>query len=165
LASTRLKNSVTEDSKQLEAIAQELFRLNFMFWTLRHRHRISDPFDLTDPEFVTLDTLAERGMCTVGEIQQVLDVRPAQMSRIIRSLENKLDKALITCSINPTDKRKINVTITEQGRKARDDYKNRWISSNVKLLKGLNDSEQVELERLVNRFHQIMTEQLEHQAT
>jgi DNA-binding MarR family transcriptional regulator len=163
LTPTRLKNSVTEESRQLEAIAQEMFRLNFMFWTLRHRNRITDPFDLTDPEFVTLDTLAERGMCTVGEIQQVLDVRPAQMSRIIRSLENKLAKALIACSINPTDKRKINVSITEQGRKARDDYKSRWISSNVKLLKGLSDSEQVELERLINRFHQIMTEQLGHQ--
>lgn len=165
MASTRLKNSVAEEFKQLEAIAQEMFRLNFMFWTLRHRNRITDPFDLTDPEFVTLDTLAERGMCTIGEIQQVLDVRPAQMSRIIRSLEKKLDKALITCSINPTDKRKINVTISDQGRKARDDYKSRWISSNVKLLKGLNISEQVELERLINRFHQIMVEQLGSQAT
>jgi len=164
LSPARLKNSI-EESKPLQAIAQEMLRLNFMFWTLRHRHRIVDPFDLTDPEFVTLDTLAERGICTVGEIQQVLDVRPAQMSRIIRSLENKLNKSLIVCSINSKDKRKINVSITEQGLKARDEYKNQWISSNVRLLKGLSEAEQVEVERLLNRFHQIMIEQLEHQSS
>jgi DNA-binding MarR family transcriptional regulator len=136
-----------------------------MFWTLRHRHRTVDTFDLTDPEFVALDTLSERGTCTVGEIQQVLDVRPAQMSRIVRSLESKGDKSLITCAINPKDKRKINVTITDQGRKACEDYKSRWVSTNIKLLQGLNETEQTELGRLVSRFHQLMLEQLTHTHT
>lgn len=159
----RLKNSIEHEPQHLQAIAEEMFRLNFMFWTLRHRHRIDDPYDLTDPEFVALDILADRGTCTIGEIQKVLDVRPAQMSRIIRSLESKTGKVLIACSINPNDKRKINVAITEQGRKARDEYKSRWMMTNFKLLKGLSESEQIELERLLNRFHQMMTEQLEHQ--
>jgi DNA-binding MarR family transcriptional regulator len=147
---------------QLESIAGDLFSLNFMFWTVRHRNRVEDPYDLTDPEFVALDTLHSKGLCTVGELQQVLDVRPAQMSRIIRALEHKAEKPMIKCSINPQDKRKIDVVITDLGRKVHDEYKHRRIMINVDLLKNLSKSEQEEVGRLVNRYRQIMEEMLQH---
>jgi CRISPR system Cascade subunit CasE len=46
----------------------------------------------------------------VGDIQRLLGVLPAQMSRIIRSLENR-DRPLIACHINPRDKRKVDVVM------------------------------------------------------
>ncbi len=161
----RLKNLTSDERERLETIAREIFNLHFLFWALRHRNRVDDPYDLTEPEFVTLDTLAGRGICTVGELQQVLDVRPAQMSRIVRSLEQKAEKPLINCAINPQDKRRINVSITELGRKAHEEYRKRRLMSNMELLTGLSADEQTEVARLLDRFHKIMSEQLHHKTT
>jgi DNA-binding MarR family transcriptional regulator len=160
LSSTRPKNLNTDGREQLEALAQEMFNLHYLFWAIRHRNRVDDPYDLTEPEFVTLDTLVKKNTCTVGEIQQVLDVRPAQMSRIIRALENKSEKKLLHCAINPQDKRRINVTITDLGKKAHEEYRKRRIHSNMELLSGLCDSEQAEVMKLVHRFRHIMSEKL-----
>jgi DNA-binding MarR family transcriptional regulator len=160
LSPNRLKNLTADDRERLEALAEEMFNLHFLFWALRHRNKVDDPFDLTEPEFVTLDTLAQRKTCTVGEIQQILDVRPAQMSRIIRALENKAEKPLITCAINPQDKRRINVTISELGKKAHEEYRKRRLQSHIALLTGLAESEQTEIMKIVHRFRQIMSDQL-----
>jgi DNA-binding MarR family transcriptional regulator len=69
---------------------------------------------------------------------------------------------MIKCSINPQDKRKIDVVITDLGRKVHDEYKHRRIMINVDLLKNLSKSEQEEVGRLVNRYRQIMEEMLQH---
>ncbi len=160
MSSTRSKNLNVADRDKLEALAEEMFSLHFLFWALRHRNRVDDPYDLTEPEFVTLDTLVRKNTCTVGEIQQILDVRPAQMSRIIRALESKGDKPLIACAINPQDKRRVNVIATDFGRKAHDEYRKRRIHTNMGLLSGLSESEQTEVIKLVHRFRHIMSEQI-----
>jgi MarR family transcriptional regulator, 2-MHQ and catechol-resistance regulon repressor len=164
LSPNRPKNLNTDEREQLEALAEEMFNLHFLFWALRHRNRVDDPFDLTEPEFVTLDTLVRKGTCTVGEIQQVLDVRPAQMSRIIRALEKKSEKKLLHCAINPQDKRRINVTISDVGKKAHEEYRRRRIHSSMELLSGLSESEQTEVMKLIHRFHHIMSEKLRGKA-
>jgi len=137
-----------------------MFNMHFLFWAMRHRNRVDDPYDLTEPEFVTLDTLAQRELCTVGELQHVLDVRPAQMSRIIRSLEQKAEKPMIVCAINAQDKRRINVSITDLGRKAHEEYRKRRLLANMELLTGTSEAEQTEIIKLLDRFHQIMSDQL-----
>jgi DNA-binding MarR family transcriptional regulator len=161
LSSNRLKELSADQGSRLEAIAEDIFKLHFMFWALRHRNRVEDPYDLTEPEFFTLETLYEKGLCTVGELQQVLDVRPAQMSRIVRSLEGKA-KPLIGCSINPQDKRKINVMISEIGKKARDEYKRRRVEANMELLGGMSEAEQEEVWKLLKRYREIMSDMLQH---
>lgn len=160
MSPSRLKNLSADDRERLEALAEEMFSLNFLFWTLRHRNKVDDPFDLTDPEFVTLDTLAHKKSCTVGELQQILDVRPAQMSRIIRALENKAEKPLIACAINPQDKRRINVSISDLGKKAHEEYRKRRLQTSMELLVGMSESEQAETTKIVHRFRQIMSDQL-----
>jgi MarR family transcriptional regulator, organic hydroperoxide resistance regulator len=155
-----LKDMFTDRETRLRAIAEENFSLRLMFWAVRHRNRVEDPHELTDPEYFTLHMLSQKGVCTVGDLQKSLDVRPAQMSRIIRSLESK-GKGLITCAINPKDKRKINVVISDAGRKAHDVYKNRHIEMNVELIRRLSDSEQEEMWRLMNRYRSMMAEMIE----
>ena len=160
MSPNRVKTSGPGETSRLESIAQEIFRLHFLFWSFRRRSRTDDPYELTEPEFVALDTLARREVCTVGELQQTLDVRPAQMSRMIRALESKGEKPFITCVINTQDKRRINVTLTELGLKARDEYRARRLVANMELLKDLSDSESAELQRLLHRFRQILSEHL-----
>jgi DNA-binding MarR family transcriptional regulator len=67
----------------------------------------------------------------------LLGVLPAQMSRIIRALENG-DKPLIACRINSTDKRKIDVCLTVDGEKILVEYQNVRVARIGKLLSDLS---------------------------
>src|ERR1700687_351467 len=105
---------------RIEEIAQDLFEVvtHLCLATPRSRRRADD---LKEVEFLALAILHDRGTANVGDIQKILGVLPAQMSRIIRSLENR-HGPLIACRINPRDKRKIDVTLTEEGTKAYHSY-------------------------------------------
>ena len=52
----------------------------------RRRRRLGD---LKEVEFLTLAILQANGTMIVGDIQRILGVLPAQMSRIIRSMEQR----------------------------------------------------------------------------
>src|SRR5262249_35110792 len=79
------------------------------------------PGDLKEIEYLTLTILHGKGTMIVGDIQRLLGVLPAQMSRIIRSLEDR-ERPLIACHINTRDKRKVDVQMTAAGDKALKDY-------------------------------------------
>ena len=106
---------------RLDEVAQCLFGLitQFCLATPRARRRSGD---LKEVEYLTLALLQQNQSMIVGEIQRLLGVLPAQMSRIIRSLEDR-ERALIACRINPQDKRKIDVCLTPAGDKALQDYR------------------------------------------
>ena len=91
---------------------------------------------LKEVEFLTLAILQEHGTMIVGDIQRLLGVLPAQMSRIIRSLENR-PQPLITCQINPRDKRKVDVCLTPGGEKSLTDYQTMRTDRLVELLRDL----------------------------
>jgi DNA-binding MarR family transcriptional regulator len=104
--------SSPDDSSALHELALELNELA-MLANVSHRKKRGG---LTEPELLTLQLLTN-GTLIVGDIERALGVQPAQMSRIIRALEGK-DKPMIVCSINPRDKRKIDVELTTHGEKA-----------------------------------------------
>src|SRR5438270_14094499 len=105
---------------RLEETARDLFEVvtQLGLTALRGRRRSGD---LKEVEFLTLAILQERGTMIVGDIQRLLGVLPAQMSRIIRALENR-PQPLISCRINSRDKRKIDVCLTPFGEQALFDY-------------------------------------------
>src|SRR5882724_12159885 len=110
----------TGTGHRLDDIAHELFQLvtHICLSTLRGRRRSGE---LKEVEFLTLSLLQANSTMIVGDIQRVLGVLPAQMSRIIRSLENREDP-LIECRINPRDKRKIDVCLTPHGERSLVEY-------------------------------------------
>src|SRR5271163_371376 len=107
-------------SPRIEDLAHELFQVvtQICLSTLRGRRRSGD---LKEVEFLTLSLLQAQGIMIVGDIQRILGILPAQMSRVIRSLENR-ERSLIQCRINSRDKRKIDVELTPNGEKALLDY-------------------------------------------
>src|SRR5262245_49040876 len=111
---------VTASEVRTEEVARALFNLTTQVTLASHpgRRRAGD---LKELEYLTLAVLSERGTMIVGAIQRLLGVLPAQMSRIIRALENR-EHPLITCGINPRDKRKIDVTLTPTGDQARAEH-------------------------------------------
>ena len=136
---------------RVEEIAQDLFEVvtQIGLSTLRGRRRVAD---LKEVEFLTLSILHNRESMIVGDIQRLLGVLPAQMSRIIRSLEAR-ERSLIACRINPHDKRKIDVCLTPAGDKALQDYRAARIRGIVDVLAKLSEDDLEELSRLLDKLN------------
>jgi DNA-binding MarR family transcriptional regulator len=136
---------------RIEALAQDVFHAvtQFCLTLPRHRRRSGE---LKDSEFLTLVILHARGTMIVGDIQRLLGVLPAQMSRVIRSLEER-HQPLIACQINPRDKRKIDVCLTQAGEDALREHEELRIQSIKELLGELSEAELGELAHLLDKLH------------
>jgi DNA-binding MarR family transcriptional regulator len=153
----------TQDNRGLAEAAEEIFELTKMNWlALGRQKRQKGQIDLTESEFLALDQLARSDPrpLNVGEIQRHIGVLPAQMSRIIRSLESKTAKPLIRCRINPADKRKINVTLTETGRSAHAAFRDARLASTIELVAELPPTDRSELMRIIRQFKTAIRKQL-----
>jgi DNA-binding MarR family transcriptional regulator len=139
---------------RLDELAQGLFDAftRFRLKGPRSRRRAGD---LKEIEFLTLTLLSQSDTLIVGEIQRQLGVLPAQMSRIIRALEDR-DRPLIACRINPNDKRKIDVTLTPSGRAAFQEYQSSRIRNIVNLLGKLPDDDLEDLSRVLERISDLL---------
>lgn len=133
----------------LKRMAEEIFSFTKESWLSRlaAKHQGEDP--LSETQFLTLDFLVNSGQPqTVGEIQRSIHVVPAQMSRIIRSLEGDFESPLIRCELNQTDKRRIDVFMTEDGHKAYSDFLNDRLERTCRLLAGISDRDRAEFVRI-----------------
>ena len=139
---------------RLDDIAHELFQLvtQICLSTLRGRRRGGE---LKEVEFLTLSLLSSGGTMIVGDIQKLLGILPAQMSRVIRALENR-DRPLIQCRINVRDKRKIDVCLTPHGEKMLLEYQSKRVGRIVERLQTLTEDEQEELIRALTRLHGLL---------
>lgn len=144
----------TGTSHRIDDIAHELFQVvtQICLSTLRGRRRAGD---LKEVEFLTLSLLQEHGIMIVGDIQRVLGVLPAQMSRVIRALENR-ERPLIHCRINARDKRKIDVELTAHGEKTLLEYQSKRVGRIVAQLSDLSDDDQDDLIRALNKLHGLL---------
>lgn len=153
----------TAGRPEVQEAAEEIFELTKMSWMARGQ---TPPrkghVDLTESEFLALDCLAKAhpNPMNVGEIQRRIGVLPAQMSRVIRSLESKSGKPLVRCRINAADKRKIDVTLSEAGRKAHDEFRDARLASTMELVAQLDAADRADLMRIVQRFRTLVDRQL-----
>jgi DNA-binding MarR family transcriptional regulator len=137
-----------------EELAQALFGVFTRFALARPRGR-GRKGALKEAEYLTLSILHQHETRIVGDIQRRLGVLPAQMSRIIRSLEGR-PQPLICCRINPQDKRKIDVNLTPAGERALLDYQTLQIQSLADVVRLLPDDDQDDLGRLLDKLHDVL---------
>ena len=134
---------------------EELAHRSFQFFTHLSLSlplaRRRNPGELKELEFLTLAILRQAHPMIVGDIQRILGVLPAQMSRIIRSLEGR-KPPLIACQINPQDKRKIDVQLTAGGEQALAEYTAPRAAAIAELLARLSDDERESLAHLLDRL-------------
>jgi DNA-binding MarR family transcriptional regulator len=145
-------------SGSLDLMAEEIFSLTVMSWRQRlaQRHEA----ELSESQFLTLDTLMNAsGAISVGEIQRSISVLPAQMSRIIRSLESGFDKPLIRCALNQTDKRKIDVVITPEGKKMYQEFRSGRLAKTIDILQHLPDEDRAEFVRICRKIRSLYQSQ------
>jgi DNA-binding MarR family transcriptional regulator len=140
----------TNEGVRLEEIAQDVFELfTHLGLTTPPRRRRAD--GLKEIEFLTLALLNGRGTMIVGDIQRLLGVLPAQMSRIIRALETR-DRPMVACHINPQDKRKVDVRMTAAGEKALRDYQAVQIDRIADALRAMPEEVQDEFGRALDKL-------------
>src|SRR2546428_6295804 len=149
-----ITSMATGTGHRVEDIAHELFQVvtQICLSTLRGRRRAGD---LKEVEFLTLSLLQAHGIMIVGDIQRVLGVLPAQMSRVIRALENR-ERPLIQCRINSRDKRKIDVDLTANGERALIEYQGKRVGRIVEQLSHLTDDDQDDMIRTLNKLHGLL---------
>jgi DNA-binding MarR family transcriptional regulator len=141
-------------SDSLDQMAEEIFSLTVMSW--RQRLATRHEAELSESQFLTLDTLVNSGAAiSVGEIQRSISVLPAQMSRIIRSLESGFEKPLIRCELNQTDKRKIDVTLTPEGRRMYTEFRSARLTKTVDTLQHLPENDRAEFVRICRQIREL----------
>ena len=106
-----------ESQQTMDMMAEEVFELTKLVYAARSR-RPSGPDDLSETEFLTLDLLFKEQPLTIGEVQKRIAVVPAQMSRVVRALEEQGGRGYVECKINPQDRRCVDVYLTPAGTKA-----------------------------------------------
>jgi DNA-binding MarR family transcriptional regulator len=136
----------------VEELAHQLMELvtQFNLALPRGRRRVGD---LKEIEFLTLSILSQHETRIVGDIQRRLGVLPAQMSRIIRSLEAR-ERPYIACRINAQDKRKIDVTLTPSGARAFEEHQKARVQSIAGLLAKMSEDDLEDLQRLLERANE-----------
>jgi DNA-binding MarR family transcriptional regulator len=139
---------------RIDELAQSMFEVvtHLNLAAGRGRRR---PGDLKEIEFLTLVILHGQPSMIVGDIQRLLGVLPAQMSRIIRALEDR-ERPLIACRINPQDKRKIDVCLTPAGEKAMRDFEAPRIHGVTELLGRLSEDEKEEVGRAFEKLRSLV---------
>ena len=146
---------------RFEEIARDLFGVvtHLCLTVSRGRRR---PGDLKESEFLTLAILHERGTMIVGDIQRLLGVLPAQMSRIVRALEGR-ERPLIHCRINSRDKRKVDVVLTAAGEKALVEFQTARVARLAERLRSLENGDLDDLIHLGGKLHALLDRQAENE--
>lgn len=148
----------TEHRANLTAMAEEIFGITTIAWQMRQQNRDTGGWDLSETEYLTLDLLTRHGTMNVGQLQRQIGVLPAQMSRIVRALEGKFDAPLIQGAINPDDKRKIDLTLTDTGRQARDEFRAARLEQSVQILSNMSPEDVEEFMRVIRKIRKVMAQ-------
>lgn len=143
--------SKTRD-ETIQQLALQIFELTRRTWFQSQREKFKGGYDLSESEFLALDALEDVPSLSVGELRHHVGVLPAQMSRVLKALEQRYDEKLVLCSINPKDKRKIDVSITPKGRRAVNAYRTAKIAASVRALDSLSSRDLANLSDILHKI-------------
>ena len=147
-----------ESAETLDHMAQEIFELYLLIAIARAR-RPTGTDDLSETEFLTLDILSKEQALTIGDVQKRIGVLPAQMSRIVRSLEEQSGRGYVECNINAQDRRRIDVSLTRTGLDAHERYRSVRLASMHHILSVLNSDDRTHFMRTLRQIRDAYAEQ------
>ena len=151
-----------DSDDSIREMALEIFELTKLSWIARNKSKDKSEYDLGELEFLALDQLTRQEPQSVGQIQRHIGILPAQMSRVIRSLESKYDKPLIRCGINPNDKRKIDVHLTSAGRKALQTNLTSRIEQTSSIILDLPQNDRAEFIRILRSIRNTIAKRMQN---
>ncbi len=143
MASTSLQTSQEGTNSQVteiqEALIDELneYSLHFMWFMRQNAIRAFEPFGIR-PNKALLITLLAKGINHPKMISDALDIMPSACSAMIAELE---EKAWIERSIDPNDKRKVQLKLTKTGQKLHEKMHASWTEVSRERLQGLSEED------------------------
>ncbi len=140
-----------DTQETLDLMAAEIFDLYRLIAKARSQAP-TGPEVLSESEFLTLDVLTKDQPLTIGEVQKRIGVVPAQMSRIVRALEEQGGKGFVECKINAKDRRRIDISLTKAGKEAYDQFRTNRLASMYKILTVLKPDDRMEFMRLMRQL-------------
>jgi len=143
---------VKSREETIRELALVMFELTKRTWFESQREKFRGGYDLSESEFLALDALEDVRSLSVGELRRHVGVLPAQMSRVLKALEQRYDEKLVLCAINPQDKRKIDVSITPKGRRAVESYRRAKITASIGALESLTTRDLSNLWQILNKI-------------
>ena len=150
------------DQNSIYAMAEEIFALTIVAWKERLKSRRGRAEELSEEQFLTLESLVQSPQNqTVGDILRTIAVAPAQMSRIIRSLEEDFDQPLVACELNREDRRKIDVIITDHGRKLYEEFRDSRLTRTRELLAELSETDRRDFIRVCGRMRELYNKEID----
>lgn len=129
-----------------------------IFQLIRTGHWITDQvsqelkeFDISEPQFNVLRILKgrKREPANVGEIQKEMIQRTSNVTRIIDKL---IKKRLVTRQECPTNRRKMDITITKAGEIFLEKLNKKVESLHLPLIKSLTEEEAITLTKLIKKL-------------
>lgn len=145
-------------------MALEIFELYLLIAVARSRRRSGEE-DLSETEFLTLDLLSKKQPQTIGAVQKRIGIVPAQMSRIVRALEEQGGQGFVECKINPHDRRRIDVSLTAAGKGAHEKYRATRLRSMHQVLEVLNHKDREDFMRILRQIRNAFAEKLQTKKT
>ena len=145
-------------------MALDIFELYRLIAMARSR-RPAGPDDLSETEFLTLDLLSKQQPLTIGEVQKSIGVVPAQMSRIVRALEDQGGRGYVECNINPKDRRRIDISLTSSGKISHDKYRETRLGSMRQILEVLSSDDRTHFMRILSQIRDAFAEILQTKKT
>jgi len=137
---TSQASSSSHKSEVSEALLDELneYSLHFMWFMRQNAIRAFEPLGLR-PNKALLITLLARGISHHPKmISDALDIMPSAVSAMIAELE---EKAWIERSIDPNDKRKVQLKLTKAGLKLHDKMHASWTEVSRDGLRGVSEDD------------------------
>ena len=147
-----MESHVKSREQAIRTLALQMFDMTTRAWVASQREKMKGGYDLSESEFLALNALGGVLSLSVGELRQHVGVLPAQMSRVIKALEQRYDEKLVLCAINPQDKRKIDVSITPTGLRAVEAYRRAKIMPTVAAMECLTDEDLANFPRLLAKI-------------
>ena len=126
-------------------LAEAIHAMSKLSW----RQTAKETSDLTESEYLALDHLVQSGTSTVGKITEAIGVLPAQMSRIIRRIEQA---GFVSGAINPDDKRRVDISISKKGKQVHTKYRKAKLAPLIEALERLTPEERSQFMSLVGRM-------------
>lgn len=148
-----------QSEKTLDEMAAEIFELYLLIAIARSR-RPTGTDDLSETEFLTLDLLSKEQPITIGDVQKRIGVVPAQMSRIIRALEERGGRGYVECNINADDRRRVDVSLTPTGVSTHEQYRAARLGSMYEILSILGLEDRLHFMRIMRQLRSAFAERL-----
>ena len=131
-------------------LADEFMRLMPLFRKFKPQQEINESMH---GEAFALHHIAQRGEQIIpSEISSAMEISGARIAATLNSLENK---GYITRQIDPSDRRRILVTLTEKGREREEEYRKRLSEIIEKMLMQLGEHDAREYIRITGKMAEL----------